>query len=61
MSNGAPFNTNYWSFGSQYLAGSPYVTADSADNDTAGVLPAMWWLGGLIILIVIRVAYELMD
>lgn len=58
---GQPFNTDYWTFSNQFMAGAPQVTMDQPGDTTNSGLPALWWLGGLIILVAIRVAYELMD
>lgn len=59
---GQHFNTDYWTFSNQFMAGAPQVTGnDPGDTTKVGGLPALWWLGGLIALVIIRLAYEYMD
>jgi len=59
---GEVFNTNYWTSGggNAGVAGAG-VQAQAPEAGGSPILPAMWWLGGLLALVIIRVAYELMD
>lgn len=53
------FNTDYWNASWPNL----YTSATTGEAPAQGhpALPALWWLGALIALIIIRVAYEHMD
>lgn len=53
------FNTDYWNSGYPQLYTAGTVGTTPAQGHPA--LPALWWLGFLIALVVIRVAYSRME
>lgn len=54
------FSTDYWLGGMGGEAGAS-VQAQPPNASGSFVLPALWWLGGVIALVLIRLAYEFMD